>query len=327
MVTRRTGVGLSKGHFGEFLQGYFEDIDEVVDGKVKPKQDRASITVPLKVNLGLTADPSDQASTEAVLPPAKTGSLAVFSPTPDSEVSVDPSDRTLAKKAVNRILRTLKQQHMGGTLKIITNGGLSRGLGTSTADIVASIRAVTDSLRESVDKEKIGEIAATTEGASDGIMYDEATLFVTTRGKVLERFIESCPRIEIVGFDLESGEGGIDTLDLSPRHYSESQREKLLELRKKARTAFFESDVDLLGDVATQSARINQRFLEKPILDEIVDLTEKFDGDGVVIAHSGTLMGILFQPANYPSSDQLKTLKSQLESLGLSNIKHYSTGA
>ena len=299
----------------------------MIRGSVKEQSDRASITVPLKVNLGIWPDSyAPPKAKEELLPQAATGSLAIFNPRSEGDVTVFPTDRVLAKEAVERALRYLKCEQYGGELRIITKGGLSRGLGTSTADIIASIRAVMNSLDHSLDQELIGEFAARTEGASDGVMFDEATLFVTTRGKVLENFRKVCPPIEILGFDADSGGDGIKTLELPPRNYSQNDQERLSDLRQSARRALSQGDVTLLGRIATASAKINQQFSEKPLLDETIKLCNEFGGAGIIIAHSGTMMGIMFHPASFPSGNELKLLLQQVESLGSFDVKHYSTG-
>lgn len=50
----------------------------------------------------------------------------------------------------------------------------------------------------------------------------------------------------------------------------------------------------MLGRVATASARINERFLPKPRLTEIEAIGDRFGAIGVQVAHSGTVVGLMF---------------------------------
>src|ERR1039458_6783440 len=65
-------------------------------------------------------------------------------------------------------------------------------------------------------------------------------------------------------------------------------------MRAALRRAITMEDVALLGRVATASARINQRFLPKPSLEFLVEVCQRHGGCGVQVAHSGTVVGLIF---------------------------------
>ncbi len=67
-------------------------------------------------------------------------------------------------------------------------------------------------------------------------------------------------------------------------------------LRAALRRAVTLEDVELLGRVATASARINQRFLPKPKLEPLLELCRRNGGSGIQVAHSGTVAGLIFDP-------------------------------
>jgi len=50
----------------------------------------------------------------------------------------------------------------------------------------------------------------------------------------------------------------------------------------------------LLGQAATASARLNQEHLEKPQLEEFIQSSQKKGALGVLVAHSGTVVGALW---------------------------------
>ena len=57
-------------------------------------------------------------------------------------------------------------------------------------------------------------------------------------------------------------------------------------------------DIKLIGQAATLSAFGNQRILYKPNLYDFHDVGNSYNSVGTIIAHSGTIMGLLF-PVDY----------------------------
>ena len=64
----------------------------------------------------------------------------------------------------------------------------------------------------------------------------------------------------------------------------------------QAATAIEQADIQLLGEACTQSARIHQRILHKPELPGLIEIADETGGAGVSVAHSGTVVGLLFSP-------------------------------
>ena len=313
---KQIGIGLSKAHFGEYLQGYFDDING-------GDNDRACIAVPLTYSLideHLNIDNEDEYYS---LPIASSGSIAIYTPEKDEKLMVFPKDKVKSKAAVKKTLKFLKKENYGGYLKIITGGRVAQGLGTSTSDIVASVRAVSNYFQKRLYSDTIAKIAVETEKASDGIMYDNATLFVSTKGRVLTDYGRLFPKTEILGFRAIYEEEGIDTLKIPPRKYDSEQKNKLRNLRELADKAFVQGNVDLIGKISTKSAMINQKFLEKLYLEEIVDISEKNRSKGIVVAHSGTMIGLMFDPSYMPTAKKLAKILEELRNLGFSDFKRY----
>lgn len=61
----------------------------------------------------------------------------------------------------------------------------------------------------------------------------------------------------------------------------------------------------MIGQAATLSAFANQRILYKPNLYEFHDIGNAFHSVGTIIAHSGTIMGLLF-PSDYTAIDECR---------------------
>ncbi len=313
----RLGIGQGKGHFGEYLQGHFDDIKgDIID--------RACVAIPLISHIDdLNLHNSDEAYYQ--LPYASSGSIAIFIPSEDENLEVEPNYKILSKKAAEYTLSLLGKEDCGGLLKIITRGKTSMGLGTSTSDIVASMRAVSESFGIHLEGDLIAKKSVEIELASDGIMYDNATLFITTQGKILENYGVNYPEIEILGFNSNHTEKGIDTLDIPPRRYNKLEKKQLMGLRMKVGPALIHRDLKLMGEISISSAKVNQRFIEKPYLDEVVELASDNYASGVVVAHSGTMMGLMFAPQKMPPVENLSNIVDELKSMGFTDLKRYKS--
>jgi uncharacterized protein involved in propanediol utilization len=60
------------------------------------------------------------------------------------------------------------------------------------------------------------------------------------------------------------------------------------------RRAVRSQDAALLARASTESARINQRYLPNPLFDLAVDVGRSAGALGLVVAHTGTALGLVF---------------------------------
>jgi uncharacterized protein involved in propanediol utilization len=261
------GKGSCIAHHGEILQGSFYN----EEGNVQ----RGSVTLRC---------PLFSAS-------------AKFLPTPHSEVEVYPNRRVKHKaaRAARLALAKLGKQHLGGLLFLAGDSPEGWGLGSSTSDVVATIRAVGDAFRTSFTASDTALLAVEAEVASDSIMFDrDAVLFAHRDGIVLETFDNNLPPLDVLGFDTDPTHTGVDTLLHPPAAYTPREIESFRPLRGLLRRAIADQDPIAVGAVATASARINERFLPKPRFSEILCIMEHAGAVGVQVAHSGSVVGLMF---------------------------------
>ena len=80
------------------------------------------------------------------------------------------------------------------------------GLGSSTCDVVAAIRAVCGAYGVELDAGRVAGLAIEAEGAVDPIMFDgEMVLFAQRQGRVLESFGAWAPRYAVLSIDTDLG--------------------------------------------------------------------------------------------------------------------------
>lgn len=258
-----SGVGVAEHHHGEILQGAVRRGAEVVP---------CLITMPTR----------------------RVGSRVRYVPGGDV-LEVVPGWKSKAARAAWLALEFVGAPVDGGRLEVECSVATGVGLGSSTCDVVAAIRAVCAAYEVAVEPDVVARIAVAAEGAVDPIMFDrEVVLFAQRQGRVLEAFGSWIPPYMVVSIDTDAGTDGIDTLSLLPPQYTDAELEAFEGLVARARAGFERRDAAAIAAVATESAAINQRFVPLRGFREIVAIAGEVGALGVQIAHSGTVAGILF---------------------------------
>lgn len=270
------GVGHACAHHGELLQGMFTDSA----GRLR----RALVT----------------------LPQPHSGSRATFHPSERHWGIVGTPELIKVRRAAVLALQAFSAHPSpakGGQIDIVSDVPRGIGMGSSTADVIATIRAVADFHGVTMSREEEGRLAVLAECASDSVMIDDrVVLFAHRDGEVLETLGHRLPPMIVIGCDADPGVR-VDTLSLKPAGYDDREIGAFQALRGALRHAIRHQDVALLGKVATASALINQRYLPKPLLDQLLDLCRSTGGSGVQVAHSGTVAGLIFD-ARQPGAAQ-----------------------
>jgi uncharacterized protein involved in propanediol utilization len=260
------------GHHGEILQGIFAD----TDGSVH----RGLVTLRCPLFASRAAFVAD--------------STLVGGADGRHRVLVRPATKRKAQRAAELALAHLGCE-TGGTLTIETHAFEGWGLGSSTSDVTAAILAVEKALGADLAQDDVARLAVSAEGAVDSLMFDgDAVLFAHREGRVLERFAHPLPPLAVVGLNPAPGTPGVDTLQLRPAAYPPGDVLVFEELRAKLRRAIEAQDPGRLGEVATASAIINQRYLPVPYFGTLLRVARASGAVGLQVAHSGRVVGLLF---------------------------------
>lgn len=168
-----------------------------------------------------------------------------------------------------------------------------KGMGSSTADIVAAARAAAGCLGRELTHRQLAGLALSIE-PSDGVMYRGVALFDHRRGR-LARVLGAPPPARVLIFDYG---GKVDTLTFNRNpaleELNRAKEKEVGEAFRKVRRGLRAGNLDLIGAGATQSALAHQAVLPKEGLEEITAAVRKMGAAGVVCAHSGTVIGVLY---------------------------------
>jgi uncharacterized protein involved in propanediol utilization len=284
------GTGFAPAHHGELLQGMFLDEAGV--------SHRALVT----------------------LPQPALGTRATFRPSYTHGGVLGPPELIKVRRAAILTLGRLpgyRSPAKGGQIEITSTVPRGIGMGSSTSDVTATIRAVADSHGHPLTKEEVARLAVLAECASDSVMIDDqVVLFAQREAAVLEVFGQQLPPILVLGCDT-APEQEVDTLRLPPAPYDVEEIARFGVLRAALRRAVATSDVALLGLVATASARINQRYLPKPQLELLIRTCRQHGGCGVQVAHSGTVAGLIFDARAEQVTECIERCAEALHRAGL----------
>ena len=179
-----------------------------------------------------------------------------------------------------------------------------KGMASSSADIAVAAMATALSLNKTLTPKELEHICLAVE-PTDAAFYPGITQFDYINGSICN-FLGICPPLKILIFD----EGGtVDTISFNKQKdlsYKIQEKEPII---KEALDLFKRGlkthDITLIGQAATLSAFANQRILYKQNLYEFHDIGNMFHSVGTIIAHSGTIMGLLF-PSDYTAIDECR---------------------
>ncbi|MFA1677623.1 GHMP kinase [Rhizobium mongolense] len=291
--------GLAIGHHGEILQGVFRGRDN--------RLHRALVTLPFTSRY----------------------SVAVAEPIDGDNVLVSPKHKTKSREATRLFLDEIGHSGMGIKLTVNSNIPEGFGLGSSTTDIVATIRATARLIGMEPKASTIFRLAVRTEAASDGTMFTGKPRLVCQReGTILERFKKRIPEFSMISVNVAPSDP-VDTLTHPPARYTEDEIREFGKLRKLLRRALENESLRDLGGVATRSAVINQQHLPQPHFDFLLELSQSTKALGLQVAHSGRMVGIFFDPRLEREDKTIQHIQSELLRLNLSSAffrSHSITG-
>jgi uncharacterized protein involved in propanediol utilization len=245
-------------------------------------------------------------------------------------LEVVPAWKLKASRAA-RLTLTHLDVPVEGWLELECSVATGVGLGSSTSDVVAAIRAVAAAWGADLDAGTVARLAVEAEGASDPIMFDrQMLLFAQRQGRVLESFGAWIPRFAVMSFDSDPAGGGVDTLGLPVPAYTSDELTAFEHLVTRARVAFGQRDSGALASlaaVATESATLNQRFLPLRNFEQVCRLAEEFGALGLQIAHSGTIGGLLFEPGSAWADGTLEErIAARMRLFGARPLGMFTTG-
>ncbi|MTI67849.1 MAG: hypothetical protein FH753_14785 [Firmicutes bacterium] len=185
-----------------------------------------------------------------------------------------------------------KKESYNVSLNISSKIPKAKGMASSTSDLAATALVSAKYLGREISEYEIAKLCTDIE-PTDSIVFSKITLFDHINGNFKKK-LGKFPNCNIL---LLEGKNEINTLDF----HKINRYKKLKNHEAKLNKAFIHikkgienKDLNEIGKASIISALSNQEILYKKGLDYIIDLSVKLGAYGVNIAHSGTVIGILY---------------------------------
>lgn len=197
------------------------------------------------------------------------------------------------KLAVEKTLKYFKASDWGALVRVDSMLPVGKGMASSTADIVAACEATALALGYHLEEEQLANLALAIE-PSDGIMFKGIVSFDHLRGGRPDYIGQALP-LEVVILEPPQT---INTLVFNKFKSKLPYSEDILVKRALSlvKEGIRQRNPALVGKAATLSAQANQKILPKLSLERILNLSYLLKAYGVVVAHSGTVVGLLVEP-------------------------------
>lgn len=226
-------------------------------------------------------------------PISKTATVTVTArPAPEFTITqIEPGLSKLAQ-ALRRTASLLELEPLEIRVEHWSDLDIGKGMGSSTADIVAASRALAAIADMTLSPAQLAQIATSIE-SSDGSMYPGIVAFNQKTGDVLEEFswwpqfvilMVTPPQI----FNTESA-------NFSGKHRYGLEFDEILSSLHKAAV---KRDASAFAEAATRSASINQQFVPNPYHALLEDRLNDFGAAGINVGHTGTVLGLIFDTSD-----------------------------
>jgi L-threonine kinase len=206
-----------------------------------------------------------------------------------------PPDNPKAASALWAGLNRLGQAASGGLLSLQSDLPRGRGYASSSADIGATLFALFRAFSTPITAAEVAQLAVAIE-PSDSTFFEGLVLFAHRCGN-FHRYLGPVPALNILVIDPG---GAVDTLAFNRLNHRPTLARLALQhqsMFKLLEEGLQHQDNLAIGAAASLSARLHQEILFNPLLDLTFQLAAELKAPGVCRAHSGTLLGILLDPA------------------------------
>ncbi|ARE39604.1 Threonine kinase in B12 biosynthesis [Rhodovulum sp. P5] len=215
--------------------------------------------------------------------------------------------RVLSRGQMAELFALTGRRSTSGRWRIAARMPPGGGAGASTAALLAALRCLDDAPRPPASE---AAICHAVEGASDPLMHDTAERLLWAPRQA--RIIAHLPPLP--AFDVVGGFAGQGTRT-NPADLRFADIEDLVAAWAKAppRT--------VLAELATESARRNHALRGGPDPAPVWSVGRKHGALGIVAAHTGTALGLLFAPGTAPPA-----AGEALRQAGLGHVIRFRTG-
>lgn len=227
--------------------------------------------------------------------PVNMASLVTVSLEPGrGKISVPPG-KEKTRRAVEATLRYLGRHQLGARVEVSSSLPPGKGMGSSSADVCAAIVATALACGRELDQAEVARLAVAVEPTNSTFLPGLA-LFDHLQARFWQPLGQP-PAMAILAVDCG---GEVDTIAFNRRPDLRALRRQNEPLTTRAlrllALGLKQGNPRLVARGATLSAWANQRILPLPLFRPLVRWALARGAWGVNVAHSGTVIGLFFDP-------------------------------
>ncbi len=204
------------------------------------------------------------------------------------------AEASKARRMVELTLAHFRRSDVDVWLKLNNAMPRGKGMASSTADMAAASAATAKALGAcpEMNPRDTARLALEIE-PTDSVLYPGITLFDHKRGNLI-KMLGNIPPMRVAVLDFG---GTVDTVEFN-RINRDSILNRMQSVHLEAisliERGIINRNAHDIGAGASLSAIANQEILFKPQLEDVLRLAEDVGAVGVNVAHSGTVIGMLF---------------------------------
>lgn len=216
------------------------------------------------------------------------------------------------KKALNNFFKRIGVNNIEGFWTFESDIKIGAGMSSSTSDIVSALRCVSSVLNRTLTVKDITEATLNVE-RSDSVFIDFPCLYLSQN----QSFVDIYKPQNTIHCIYGTENTKVDTTETRNVLIQYYKKNKLLysELIDKVQKAFHSSDIHQIIENSTQSAILSQGILPKRNFWFFHSNYKNLNANGLIIAHTGTLIGLLY--AEKPNEQDISLATEFISSQGL----------
>ncbi|MBV4418199.1 kinase [Clostridium tyrobutyricum] len=220
---------------------------------------------------------------------------------------------------IENIMRLWKCEKYYENIGINVDSNIPKGKGMagSTADLCAIYGCLLKMFNRKYNEKELLHQCIKIE-PTDSIIFSNMTLFDYKYGLYRENFGDYI-KLNILAFE---GNRTVDTVEFNSRALNDlSNVEDLIPV---LRQAICEKDLQKLSYVSTESIVRNQKRLYYDFIDIVFSICKSTGGIGIIGAHSGNILGIIYDDMEKMNVAKLKVHSNNLKVYSVQTLDKYS---
>ena len=215
-------------------------------------------------------------------------------------LSLAPEGSWKTRSVCTKLVRAFGMEHVGVHVEVMSSLHTSKGCGTSSVEMRAAAEALAHCLGLELDMRRLARWMTQIE-PSDAIASDGRPIaWDYLRGKALSREMRLPVGYYVGGYPLASSLD-TDAVDRQRPRYRPREARDIDAAFDQAMEAIRKGDLPLLGEAASLSAELNDRYFPKPELPLLQSLRRDWSCLGYWVAHSGVAFGLMTEVERGPA--------------------------